>query len=209
MLWQRPVTKLELSSDRGMNRVPGGGMKRKDSRRWWGCIALIAPVLWGFGSGALAQQNFGEAGGFEVVHTEQGICEASRWITYRDSRGSSQEAAMTFGLTVEQGQLLALLGVWSESLSLPAGETQRGSVRFDDVRRDANYVVDNRLQVTAYMPAAQIHDIAAARSAELTLFDGSRISLPLTGTFAGSRLVAACYVAHLARQGVPNPFTSR
>jgi hypothetical protein len=184
-------------------------MKRKDSRRWWGCIVLIAPVLAGVGLESSAQQNFGQAGGFEVVLTEQGICEASRGIDYRDGQGDSHQAAMTFGLTVEQGQLLSLLGVYSSSLSLPTGETRSGNVRFDDARRDANYVVDNRLMMTAYMPAAQIRDIATARNAELTLFDGNRISLPLTGTFDASRLVADCYVTHLAREGIPNPFVAR
>jgi hypothetical protein len=153
---------------------------------------------------------FGLDGGFEVVRNEHGACEASKGVHYRDAAGDRHFAAMTFGLLVEQDHLLAVVGVYARSLALPSGETWAGSARFDTETVDATYVADDIHMLSAYMAPHRIGDIARAHDLELALVDGARIVLPLTGTFAASRLVEACYRTHLApRVATPDPFGGR
>jgi hypothetical protein len=148
----------------------------------------------------LAREFFGESGGFEVFLTERGECEASRALTYRDADGVEREAAMSFGLLIEQQQLLAVLAMYSQAFELPSGESWRGPIGFDDRAHEAVYVADDRDNVSVYLAPGQIRDIASARLAELTLPGDARIAVPLTGTFAASRLLSDCYRTYLARR---------
>jgi hypothetical protein len=184
-------------------------VKQSGMRFRLACAGLAAICL-GLSSALAAQSYFGEEGGFEVVLNQHGACEASKGVYYRDGEGVQHYAAMSFGLTIEQEHLLSMLGVYSRSFALPAGESRSGSVGFDGAQRDATYVADSQEMLSAYMTPDQIRDIARAQNAELRLFDGRRVVLPLTGTFAASRLIADCYMAHLAgRTNAPNPFVAR
>jgi hypothetical protein len=157
-------------------------------------LLLFAPMQ------VAAQEFFGDSGGFEVLLTERGECEASRMLSYRDAEGMEREAAMSFGLLIEEQQLLAVLAMYSEAFDLPAGESWRGQIGFDDRAHEAVYVADDRDNFSVYLAPGHIRDIAGARQAALTLHDGSRIVVPLSGTFAASRLLSACYRGHLARR---------
>jgi hypothetical protein len=202
-----PTRASTIDEARGDEVVAMYGMhagRRLSLRRTLAAVLLMQSMS------AAADGWFGIEGGFEVIHNEHGTCEASRGLHYRDAHGDRHFAAMSFGLLIEQGHLLAMVGVYSQSLALPPGETWAGRARFDAETVDATFVADDARMLSAYMAPQRIADIARAHEIELTLHDGTRIALPLAGTFAASRLVADCYRAHLARRiDSPDPFAMR
>jgi hypothetical protein len=154
-----------------------------------------------------AAEFFGTVGEFEVALSSDGACEASRGIYFKDADGGTHFAAMSFGMTAESGQLLAMLGLYSNAFDFNPGKSWRGSAKFDGDQHEVVYVADDARMVSTYMAPARVRDIARAHHIDIQVTEGPPIRISLQGSFAATQLVAECYYRHLSRyQSGENPF---
>ena len=156
------------------------------------------------------EEYYGSRGGYVVALNVYGACVAVTEISYSDIYGEEYPAAIAFGVLEIEGRVGSMLGLSSASFSMTMGDARRGTISFDASEYEAFYMADSHQMFTAYMEFERIEQIMYSEKADLNLFDGTYIELPLDGTLSASELVLDCAEDHIiAEPGHHDPFSGR
>ena len=169
------------------------------------CVTAVLMVVVGNAHGRVVE-FYGSAEGFNVFLNEHGACVAEKQVQYTDIDGAEYTAGIVFGIVRTGAEEFSMLGIYSPSFEMNYGESRWGTVAFDGQEVDVFYVADGEQLLTAYMDIEGVLDVMEAYTAEVNLFDGTFIEVPLSGTMAAGNLIGDCYERELMQpRGDHNP----